>query len=132
MGLLQRLSVYLCAAVMVTTTASVSVAAQEDPGAAQFRKSCGTCHTVDPKAPKRQGPHLWQVVGRESGALAAYDYSGALAAAGLVWNVETLDRWISNAKKVVPGTTMAYRQRNPEKRKLIIDYLISLGQPGEQ
>ena len=35
-------------------------------------------------------------------------------------------RWLTDARSVVPGSTMPYRQADPDKRKLIIDYLKTL------
>ncbi len=47
---------------------AVDLAAAEQ----QFLKSCGTCHTVEPNAPVRQGPNLRSVVGRTAGTLAEF------------------------------------------------------------
>jgi cytochrome c len=97
-----------------------------EPGRAQFLKSCGVCHSADPGAAPRQGPNLYGVIGRKSGSVPGYVYSPALAASGFAWTEDALDRWIENAKAVVPGNNMAYKQADPEKRKLVIDYLKSL------
>ena len=99
----------------------------------QFKRSCGTCHTVAPGATQRQGPHLTGVIGRTAGSLSHFTkYSDALKAAGtggLVWTAETLDPWLTNARKFIPKTNMSYRQRNAEKRALVIEYLKSLQPP---
>lgn len=100
---------------------------------AQFKKSCGTCHTVDAGALLRQGPHLNAILGRPAGTLAEFPrYSPALraaGAAGLVWSEEKLDIWLTNPGAMVAGVTMPYRQADPDKRKLVIAYLKSLGAP---
>ena len=98
----------------------------EDPGAKQFLASCGVCHTVESTAPPRQGPNLAGIFGKPAGKRDGFKYSDALAASGLVWDEATLDRWIEDAQAALPGTSMAYRQRDPEKRKLIIAFLKSL------
>ncbi|MEZ5898826.1 MAG: cytochrome C [Hyphomicrobiaceae bacterium] len=107
-----------------------AAAAEDKPSDAQFIKSCGTCHTVVPGAELRQGPNLGNVFGRTAGTLGEYpQFSDALkkaGAGGLVWNEETLDKWISGASDFVPGTNMPYSQPDPEKRKIIIAYLKSL------
>ncbi|MGI9406594.1 MAG: c-type cytochrome [Hyphomicrobiaceae bacterium] len=96
----------------------------------QFKRSCGTCHTVEPGAPARQGPDLATVFGRRAGTLENFKkYSDALKVAGengMTWTDATLDPWIENAGKFIPKTNMPYRQRNAEKRALIIAYLKSL------
>jgi cytochrome c len=99
----------------------------QDAGEEQFKKACATCHAADAAAPPRQGPNLWGVYGRPSGQMSGFKYSGALAAAQLTWDEATLDRWITNPQALVPGAVMAYRQRDEEKRKLIIGYLKTLG-----
>lgn len=96
-----------------------------DPGAQQFKKSCGTCHTTDPKAPLRQGPNLHHVVGRPAGTLKGFKYSPAFAkaAANITWSPEMIDKWITDPQQVIPGTVMLYHQSDPDKRQLIIGYL---------
>lgn len=96
-----------------------------DPGALQFKKSCGTCHTTDPKAPVRQGPNLHGVVGRPAGSLKGFKYSPAFvkAAPNITWTAEMIDKWITDPQQVIPGTVMLYHQSDPEKRQLIIGYL---------
>lgn len=92
---------------------------------AQFRKSCGTCHLATPDAKPRQGPNLFGIVGREAGTVPGFSYSAAFAAGdgGIVWDESTLDRWLADPQTVVPGTTMLYKQADPDKRRLVIEYL---------
>lgn len=92
---------------------------------AQFKKSCGTCHVAAPDAGPRQGPNLFGVVGREAGAVEGFKYSPAFVAgeAGIVWDEGTLDRWLADPQSVIPGSIMPYKQSDPDKRRLIIDYL---------
>lgn len=106
-------------AFLTFVSAHADVSAEE----IQFKKSCGTCHVAVADGPKRQGPNLWNVFGRPAGILDGFTFSGALKATDIVWDEETLDRWITNAGKMVPGTTMRYRQRSAEKRQNIIAYL---------
>ena len=93
---------------------------------AQFLKSCGTCHSVEPGAAPRQGPNLHGVIGRKAGTLPGFAYSPALQSWGEVWTEDLLEPWITNAQLTRPGTVMNYRQADEEKRKLIIRYLKSL------
>jgi cytochrome c len=102
-----------------------ALATDTDPGAAQFLKSCGTCHTADPKAPPRQGPNLHKVVGRPAGTMNGFKYSPAFvkAAPGITWTADMIDKWITDPQQVIPGTVMLYHQSDPDKRQLIISYL---------
>lgn len=112
------------------TLSAPSRADETSPEQAQFLKSCGTCHTIERDAAARQGPNLAGIMGRTAGALAEFaTYSDAIkqaGAAGLVWNEETLDKWIADGAAMIPGSNMFYSQPDPEKRKLIVSYLKSL------
>ena len=95
-------------------------------GAKLFLNHCGTCHTIVPAAPPRQGPNLHGVLQRKAGTLDGFKYSAGLRAAGWQWTPEQLDLWLTDPKALVPDTLMSvYKQQDAEKRKLIIDYLIA-------
>jgi cytochrome c len=96
---------------------------QDDPQLA-FNNHCRTCHTMD-EGDNRLGPSLHQVVGREAGSLPDYGYSSAMADADVVWDEETLDRFIEDPNAVVPGNNMKPYSgiTSPEERAQIIAYL---------
>ena len=49
---------------------------------------------------------------------------------GLVWNAKTLDRFIADPLKSLPGTTMTYAGiKDPAERADLIAYLGSVGCP---
>jgi cytochrome c len=97
------------------------------PGAAQFKKSCGTCHSTEPSSGARQGPNLHGVFGRAAGRASGFAYSPAFQAASrnITWDAQTLDKWLTDPQQVIPGTVMLYRQGDAEKRRLVIDFLKS-------
>jgi cytochrome c len=92
-------------------------------GATLFANQCGTCHTVDPTAPPRQGPNLAHVFGRRAGSLDGFKYSAGFANVVFVWDEARLDAWLTNPQAVIGSAVMLYRQRDPAKRKTIIDWL---------
>ena len=96
------------------------------PGKALFLAGCGVCHTVEPGAAPRQGPNLAGMYGRAAGSLPEFKYSDALKGGGWVWEEANLDPWLDNPQAAHPGTTMVYRQRDADKRKLLISYLKTL------
>ena len=108
-------------------TAAPSAFADADLAAAetQFRKSCGTCHVAQADAVPRQGPNLFGVIGRKAGDVAEFKYSEAFAkgSGGIVWDEGTLDRWLADPQSVIPGAVMLYKQADPGKRRLVIEYL---------
>ena len=67
------------------------------------------------------------IVGTKAGDVPGYDFSPALKASGLTWDEATLDKWLENPMKLVPGTRMTYAgQSDPAKRKDLIAYLKTL------
>ncbi len=71
------------------------------------------------------GPPLRGVAGRRAGSVEGYAYSRAFKRIlqGVVWNRETLERWITDSQAWVPGSMMFYSQPDPEIRRQIITYL---------
>lgn len=104
---------------------AVAVADDLSAAEAQFKKSCGTCHVAEAGAGPRQGPNLFGVVGRAAGSVEGFNYSPAFVAAksGIVWDEQTLDRWLTDPQAVIPGAVMPYKQADPDKRRLVIEYL---------
>jgi cytochrome c len=92
-------------------------------GATLFKQQCATCHLSDAT---RQGPSLFNIIGRRAGAVEGFHYSAGFARADFAWNETTLDSWIANPQEMIPGSVMAYRQARPEIRAAIIAYLKEL------
>ena len=82
-----------------------SAQAQAPTTAPREFAQCGGCHSYQPGR-HVFGPSLAGVAGRRAGSVADFTYSDALKASGLTWNAATLDRWLTNPKKLVPGTKM--------------------------
>lgn len=107
-----------------TPTPTSTPVAVAEPAA--FRQ-CAVCHSTERGAKHRIGPNLFGVVGRAAGSSDGYAYSPALAGSGLTWNAQTLDAYLEAPAKLVPGTKMMFPgQKDPEKRKEIIDFLAGL------
>lgn len=84
--------------------------AQEDAanvGAVVFRK-CMACHQVGPDARNSVGPILNGTIGRPAGTHPGYNYSPATRNSGLVWDEQTLTRYLRAPRELVPGTRMAF------------------------
>ena len=71
------------------------------------------------------GPNLRGVYGRPAGSVAGFDYSSVFLKTlkGMEWNEAALDVWITAPQAWVPGVYMFYKQRDPEVRRKIIEYL---------
>ncbi|MBI4573972.1 MAG: c-type cytochrome [candidate division NC10 bacterium] len=89
---------------------------------------CYACHSVIAGEDKLPGPNLRGVLGRRAGALPGFEFSPAMieagAAHGLVWTRATLDAFLADPERVVPGTTMGMAGLpDADDRRDVIDYL---------
>ncbi len=66
---------------------------------------CLACHAL---AYNRTGPKHCGLFGRRAGSVAGFSYSPAMARADLVWDGDTLDRFLTSPTAMIPGTTMGY------------------------
>jgi cytochrome c len=110
-----------------TPAASESVAAAPDTGAkpAVFVQ-CATCHATE-KGKHGVGPSLAGIFGTKAGDVAGYTFSEPMKASGLTWDEATLDTYLTNPMKMVPGTKMTYAgMPDAAKRKEVIAYLKTL------
>jgi len=126
---LDAIALGLLGAVVLVTMASAQIplpAAKPPDGATLFKQQCGTCHTSNETDPVRQGPSLFNIVGRRAGIADGFKYSSGFAKADFVWDEVRIDAWITNPQQMMPGAVMAYRQARPEVRAAIIAYLKEL------
>jgi cytochrome c2 len=121
--------VWLLAGSAVTALCS---AAGADPGRGErvFQR-CFACHSVVAGEDKLPGPNLDGVVGRRAGTLPGFRFSPALieaGAGGLVWTRATLDAYLADPERFLPGTEMGMPGlREAVDRRDVIDYLEKSG-----
>jgi cytochrome c len=106
-------------AVLLMTT-GVAHAAGDATRGEQIYRSCQDCHSLDENdvGPKHRG-----VFGRVAGTVPDYNYSAALKNSKIVWNEETLDKWLTNPQAFVPGSRMAFHLSSAQDRADVIEYL---------
>ncbi len=92
-------------------------------GKEAYEARCGGCHSV---AADRIGPRHAGVFGRRAGSVAGFAYSEALRRSRLVWDAETLERWLADPEAVVPGQRMGFRLSDAQARADIVAYLATL------
>ena len=110
---------------VVLVSSSVLSATMGDAvnGQQLYESRCIACHSVDDN---RVGPAHRGVFGRKAGAVKGYDYSNAVKAFKIVWSDKTLDLWLSNPERLIPGQKMGYSVSVAQDRLDLIAYLKSV------
>jgi nitrite reductase (NO-forming) len=94
-------------------------------GRTVFRK-CAVCHSLAP-GKVLVGPSLANVVDRPSGTETNFTYSDAMKNVKLIWDPATLDAYLTDPQKVVPGNHMPFPGlKSQQDRDDVIAYLASL------
>lgn len=124
-----KILLHLCIAAssLYAATACISTALAETGGDAKhgqelYSSRCFACHSIDAN---RVGPAHRGVFGRKAGAVSGYDYSPALKKSTIIWNEQTLDRWLADPEKSIPGQKMGYSVMDAKDRADLIAYLKS-------
>ena len=119
MKLVTALLIGICPALLASNAHAQDAAA----GAKVFTK-CKVCHQVGPNAKNMVGPSLTGVVGRPAGTYPGYNYSTANKNSGLTWDEATLETYLADPRKKVPGTKMIFPGLKSDKEiKDVIAYL---------
>jgi cytochrome c len=84
---------------------------------------CASCHTVGASS-EGVGPGLKGMFGRKAGAIEDYRYSAGMRRSAITWNARTLDAYLADPQKSVPGNRMPYSgMTNAAGRADLIAYL---------
>lgn len=87
----------------------------------QVYARCLACHAL---AYDRVGPRHCGLLGRRAGSVPGFTYSQAMKDSRITWDEKTLDRFLAQPMKAVPGTTMTYDGvPDPQDRTDLIAYL---------
>jgi len=106
-----------------TPTATPTQAAVTPP---TVFNQCAACHSTE-RGEHGIGPSLAGVFGRRAGTAAGFEFTQAMKDSGLTWNQAGLDRYLTDPRGVVPGTTMAYNGvKDAAQRQAVINYLKTL------
>jgi cytochrome c len=85
-----------------------------------FERRCGGCHALDRD---KEGPRLGGVYGRMAGSVDSFEYSEALKKSRIIWNDESLEKWLTDPGQFVPNNNMDFHLENAGERRDIIAYL---------
>ena len=119
----RRKTAVLSFAVLAVTGMQSAAFADAARGAQLYSEKCGACHSI---AENGAGPRHSGLIGRKAGTQPGFDYSRALKKSRIVWNGQTLEKWIANPNTLVPGNKMVVQlASDPRDRADIIEYLES-------
>ena len=130
-----RFTTFLAGAAVALSLSSPVLAQSPDieAGKKVFNK-CRACHAIGPGATNKVGPELNGVVTEAPGTAEGYSFSPAFkkfAEAHPAWDDALLTQWLTDPKKLVPGTKMAFPGlKKPEEITAVIAYLKSLDEAG--
>jgi cytochrome c len=113
----------MIAAVALLTAAGVARADGDAARGEKHFEECATCHTLE-RGVNSVGPSLSGLFGRKAGEIADYRYSPAIKRSGITWTPQTLDSYLADPQKAVPGNRMPYAgMPDAEARADLIAYL---------
>lgn len=105
---------------LLSAGASANAAGDAARGKLLYETECGSCHSINQN---RVGPAHKDVYGRKAGSVPDYDYSDAVKSSHIVWSDETLDQWLTDPEKLIPGQNMNFSVSSAQDRADIIAYL---------
>jgi len=84
--------------------------------------ACAACHSTD-GAPGL-GPSLKGVFGHQAGTQAGFTYSRAMKNSKVTWDDKSLDAFLTDPQKTIPGNAMPFPGvADAKQRAEIVDYL---------
>jgi cytochrome c len=105
-GASMRARVLIGAIALVAAAGTARAEGDAARGEKRFEE-CATCHTTE-RGVNNVGPSLNGLFERKAGAIADFRYSPALKKSGITWTPQTLDIFIADPQKEVPGNRMPF------------------------
>jgi cytochrome c len=84
--------------------------AQADLAAGEkfFDRKCSQCHDGVKSGGHAKGPFLWNLFGRQAASIPGFEFSEAMKRAGIAWDYATLDYYLADTERAVPGKAMNF------------------------
>ena len=110
----------LIMALLMATTADAYASGDISSGQLLYQSRCISCHSMEYNG---VGPAHKGLFGRKAGSVKGYTYSAALQASTIIWSEATLERWLKNPEKLLPGQKMGISVTSARERADLIAYL---------
>ena len=107
-------------AMLMAVSGGATAAADAARGQTLYKTMCVACHSIDYNG---VGPAHKGLFGKKAGSRADYVYSPAVQASSIVWADKTLDKWLANPEKLIPGQKMGFMVPSTKDRADLIAYL---------
>lgn len=117
-------SAFLSVALSLLLASADSLAAGDPVRGATVFRACAACHSVEP-GEHLTGPSLADIWNRKAGTVSGFArYSDAMKRSDITWTEGTLDKWLSNPERFLPGTSMSFPGMKASQDRLsLIAYL---------
>ena len=114
----------------VAAPASRAALAGDAAAGHQVFRKCQACHSLD-AGKNGLGPSLAGIVGKKAATASGYNFSSAMKASNLTWDAATLDAYLTDPQKVVPGNKMPFPGLKTEReRSAVIAFLAADSKSG--
>lgn len=92
-----------------------------------FDRKCSQCHDGVKTGGHAKGPFLWNLFGRQAASIPGFEFSEAMKRAGIAWDYATLDYYLADTERAVPGKAMNFVGiPDPVLRAAVVGHLRSL------
>jgi cytochrome c len=86
---------------------------------------CSVCHSTD--GTNGVGPTLQGIVGSKAGEVPGFRFSRAMKASNIMWDDKSLDAYLADPQKTIPGNVMPFSGlADAKERADLIAYLKTL------
>lgn len=86
---------------------------------------CSVCHSTD--GTNGVGPTLQGIVGSKAGEVPGFRFSRAMKASNIMWDDKSLDAYLADPQKMIPGNVMPFSGLvDAKERADLIAYLKTL------
>jgi len=121
---------YLSFGVALTSFAAQPPAQTDVAAGREVFRMCQACHSLDPGR-NLIGPSLAGLIGRRAGTASGFDYSQAMKQANITWDAKSLDAYLADPQKVVPGNKMPFGGLKSDlDRQELVAFLEVAAKPG--
>jgi cytochrome c len=110
-----------CVGILTTHVAG----AQDAAAGKETFTQCAACHSID--GTNGAGPSLKGIDGRPAGSFPGFRFSRAMKAAASAWDTKSLDTYLTDPAKAIPGNVMPFSGIPDAKQRAdLIAYLKTL------